>query len=59
MLIVLDDLIKLGKLFLLNAVELLADQQLGVDAVGHLFLELLDGSVHPVLVFTGCLQALG
>lgn len=58
LLIVLDDLVELGQLLLLDAVELLAYQQLRVYAVGHLLLELLYAGVHPVLVLAGRLEAL-
>lgn len=46
----LDHLVKLGQLGLLILIKLLHDQLLGVDAVVHLLLELLDRSLHPVLV---------
>lgn len=50
LLVVLDHLVKLRQLGLLILIELFHDQLLGVDAVVHLLLELLDRGLHPMLV---------
>lgn len=42
LLIILDDLIELGKFPLLILPELFHDEGLGIDGIVHLFLELFD-----------------
>ena len=54
--VVLDHLVELAQLVVLVLVELLHYQLLGVDAVVHLLLELLQGCLHPVTVIFGWLH---
>ena len=51
--VVFDDLVELAEFSFLVFVELFHDELLSVDAVVHLFLELLERSGHPVCVVLG------